>query len=363
MATRTSLRQFVRNTLDFMTGGVYDLLGRDSTWGAGQVLRVNSDQTVTSMPSVRFITVASTDADITNAKGAGFTQVFNTWDRLSYNAGNPHAVPSEESSWTLDNATGLVKCTVNSLSFVGFVGPDYYDKYEMEVVISAPGDGDDDIIGLCLGYLPQPDGTAKMLAVTRAAGQASGSRYYFNVIYNPNSDGTGPAEWVVAGTNGSMHYPNGTPFPAAITPTNGGFGTWADLGEISLKITRTPTQLIVASSDKGALGVYKPENTLTIDLTSDDRLAPFIHPSRIGYLAQSQPNATYRVLTQPDFQAPIFDVRNGSMQVYEGGAWKTYAAGSDYVKGLIPQGIQVSSIANNTLWYATYDGTLRKIAG
>lgn len=363
MATKFSLRQFVADALSFMKGGVYDMFGRNSTWGAGQVLRVNPDQTIGSIPSMRFITVASTDADITNAKGAGFSQIFNTWDRISYNAGNPHAVPSEESAWAFDSTTGLIKCTVNSTAWVGFVGPDYYDNYEMEVVISAPGDGDDDLIGLILGYVVDAGGTAYMLALSRGAGQASAGRYYFNVLYNPKSLSDGTAEWVVAGTNGSMHYPDGTPFPAAITPTNGGHGTWGDLGEISLKVTRTPNKIIVASSDKGALGVYKPENTLTIDLTSDDRLTRFIHPSRIGYTAQSQPNATYRVLTQPDFQADIFDVRDGSMQVFEGGAWKTYAGGSDYVKAQIPQGIHISSIANNTLWYAIYDGTLRKIAG
>lgn len=363
MAANISLKQFVQNTLTFMSGGVYDLFGRGKTWGAGEVLRVNPDQTIGSQPQLRFLTVASTDADITNAKGAGFSQVFNTWSRISYSAGNPHAVVSEESAWNFDETTGKINCTVNSTAWVGFVGPDYYDNYEMEVGLSAPGDSDDDLIGLVLAYLPNADGTADMLVASRGAGQAATGRWYFNIILNPKSLSAGAADWVVGGTNGTMHYPNGTPFPAVATVTNGGNGTWGDLGEITLKVIRTPTHITVYSSDKGTPSVYAEANKIVVDLTSDDRLTKFIHPSRIGYIAQSQPNSTYRVLTQPDFQAPIFDVRDGSMQVFEGGVWKTYAPGSDYVKAQIPQGILVSSIANTTVWYATYDGTLRKIVG
>lgn len=358
-----SLRTIIKNVLAFMDGGVYDKLGRNSTWSAGQVLRVNPDQTIGSVPALSFITVASTDADVTNAKGAGFNAIFSTWGRISYNAGNPHAVPSEETSWSFDANTGKVTCGINSTTVTGFVGPDYYDRYNMEVVISST-DADDDIIGLVLAYQVDADGKAYALVAYRSAGSTfKPGFYYFSVMYNPDPMATGTGEWQVGGTNGSLHYPDGTAMPSAPTVTNGLNGGWDALGEISLKVERTPEQIKIWSSDKGKVGVYTDDNLITIDLTSDDRLTRFMHPSRIGYQAMSQPNATFRVLSQPDYQVPIFDVRDGSMQVFEGGAWKTYAAGSDYVKARLPQGITVSSIANNTLWYATYDGTLRKIAG
>lgn len=359
---KQSLKTFIADTLKFMGSGVYDLFGRGNSWSSGNVLHITANQTVEAMPLVQFLTVASTDAEITNVKGAGFQQIFDTWERISYTDGNPHAQPTEETSWTMNATTKQVVCEVNSVSTVGFIGPDFYDNYEMEVVLSST-DGDDDGIGLCLGYIVE-NGTAHMLMVSRQGSQgffAAGApnqtigEGLLEVVVNPGTLGVRVGSLI-----GSLRYPDGT---TPVKPLSAGHGGWNTLGEIGLKVKRTPDTIQIWTTDKDGLGTYKPENSLTIDLSGNDLLAKFRQPCRIGYVANSQAKSTWRVLSQPDFYDTIYDARDGSMQVYENGAWKTYAAGSDYVLGKLPAGSLVSSISNQSIWHVGHNGVLRKIIG
>lgn len=359
---KQSLKTFIADTLKFMSGGVYDLFGRGNSWASGNILTVTSKQTVEAMPLVQFLTVVSTDAEISNVKGAGFQQIFDTWERVSYTDGNPHAQPTEESSWTMDAATKQVVCGVNSVSTVGFIGPDFYDNYEMEVVLSST-DADDDGIGLCLGYIVE-NGVAHMLMVSRqgsqgffsagAAGQTIGEGL-LEVVVNPGAQGRRVGSLI-----GSLHYPDGT---VPILPLSAGHGGWNTLGEIGLKVKRTPDRIQIWTTDKGELGNYKNENSLTIELANNDLLAKFRQPCRIGYVANSQTKSTWRVLTQPDFYDTIYDTRDGSVQVYESGTWVTHAPGTDYVLDKLQPGSLISSVSNQSIWHVGHNGVLRKIIG
>ena len=357
-----SLKQIITDTLAFMSGGVYSLFGQGSSWSAGNVLYVTDKQKVEAMPLVQFLTVASSDTEITNVKGAGFQQIFDTWERISYVNGNPHSNATEETSWLMDDTTKQVVCQVNSTTTVGFIGPDFYDNYELEVVLSST-DGDDDGIGLCIGYIVE-NGVAHMLVVSRQgsqgffaagpAGQAIGEGL-LEVVVNPGNQGKRVGSLV-----GSLHYPDGS---VPTLPLSAGHGGWSVAGEIYLKVKRTPDQVQIWTSDKGEPGVYKPENSLTINLANDNTLARFRQPCRLGYIANSQAKSTWRVLTQPDFYDVIYDARNGSMQEYSGGQWVTHAAGSDYVLKMLPAGSLISSVANKSIWHVGYNGVLRKIIG
>lgn len=359
---KQSLKTLIANTLKFMSSGVYDLFGRGETWSSGNVLTVTSKQTIAAMPLMQFLTVASSDAEITNVKSAGFQQIFDTWERMSYSDGNPHTLPAEETSWTMNATTKQVVCEVNSTTTVGFIGPDFYDNYEMEVVLSST-DGDDDGIGLCLGYIVE-NGVAHMLMVSRqgsqgffgagAAGQTVGEGL-LEVVVNPGPNGRRVASLV-----GSLHYADGT---VPTLPLTSGHGGWNTLGDIGLKVKRTPDRIQIWTSDRGGLGNYKAENSLTIELANNDLLARFRQPCRIGYVALSQAKSTWRVLNQPDFYDTIYDARDGSMQVYENGAWKTYAAGTPFVLASLPPGSLVSSVANQSIWHVGHNGVLRKIIG
>lgn len=357
-----SLREFVKDALLFMSGGVYKLLGQGNSWSAGNVLYVTDKQTVESMKLVQFLTVASNDTEIANVKGAGFQQIFDTWERISYVNGNPHTNPTEESSWVMDAATKQVVCQVNSVTTVGFIGPDFYDNYELEVALSST-DGDDDGIGLCIGYIVENE-VAHMLVVSRqgsqgffAAGPAGQTvpDGLLEVVVNPGNQGKR-----VGSLMGSLHYPDGT---VPVKPLAAGHGGWNVRGDIYLKVRRTPDQIQIWTSDNNEPGVYKPENSLTISLVDDNTLSRFRQPCRIGYIANSQAKATWRVLTQPNFYDVIYDARNGSMQEYTGGQWVTYPAGSQYVLNKLPPGSFISSVSNKSLWHIGYNGVLRKIIG
>lgn len=356
-----SLKQFIKDAVAFMSGGVYTLFGQGNSWSAGNVLYVTDKQKVESMPMVQFLTVASSDEEIANVKGAGFQQIFDTWERISYLGGNAHSLASEETAWVMDAATKQVVCQVNSTTTVGFIGPDFYDNYELEVVLSSTN-ADDDGIGLCLAYIVE-DGVAHMLMVSR-----QGSQGFFGagptgqavdaglleVVVNPG----GNAARRVGSLIGSLHYPDGT---VPTLPLGAGHGGWPDNGEIYLKVKRTPDQIQIWTSDKGEPGVYKPENSLTINLVNDNVLSRFRQPCRFGYVANSQAAATWRVLTQPDFYDTIYDARNGSIQEYSGGQWVTHAPGSAYVLSMLNPGSLISSVSNKSVWHVGYNGVLRKI--
>lgn len=351
------LSDFVSEAVAFMTGGVYDIFGRQN-WGKGEALfvqtntdgsrEVTSDALVTAMP------IVTKSSDLSAQKNKTFQDVFNKWQRIAYVARNPSANPEELNTWNYDATNDQVVCTVNSVSTVGFISPQAYDNYTFEVTVSST-DGDDDAIGLCVAYLDNGDGTADGLFLYRLAGS--------NV--NPvNTDGVWALQLnlntsvALAGVSAGLHFPDGTAVPEKIT-TNGANGSWSTLGPITLKVVRNGSVITCSTTDKGGSAYVA---SFSFDLNSRADTKKFIAPCRIGYIAYSQPNATFKVIQQPGSRDPIVDITDGSVWKWENNQWVQYPESSPALKALIKQGRFFSSTVDGGLYFAFSDGTLTLVA-
>lgn len=357
------LAAFVRQTLNFMTLGIYDLLDRPN-WSKGDTLFSqveNGEPSVVSGPLVNFYPIVQTDAQLNDQKSASFGTVFNKWQRVSIHGQSNMFNPDEANAWTYDATNDVIVCTVNSATTTGFLSPEKYDSYTFEVELSSTS-GDDDAIGLCLAYLEE-GGIPMSLMVYRTFStviphDATWRVDPVTVIMNPGTVALGMK--YIGGFTGTLHHADGSVIPAEGITTNGGKGSWADAGKVRLKIERTATQIKIWASDVGSPTVYSEANSMTIALTSAD-LKRFQQPSKIGYIAYSQPASSFNVFQAPGSNVPIIDARDSSTWKYENRTWVHHAQGSAESVAEMPQGRLYASTVDLDLYYTKEDGVLTDI--
>lgn len=264
------------------------------------------------------MSIVSNDTELLQAKTIRFKDVFDKWKRVSIKNGNPHAVPAEEDAWTYDAASDSVTCTINSASTVGFISDGTYDDFTFELELNSVH-GDDDSMGIIVAYVEEGS-ISHSLMLYRSASTVvpvgQNPAFPFGLAY----EGPTAQKYVVGGVVGNLVFPNGTAIPAAGITTNGLNGGWDLLGPIRLKVVRTPTSITCYSANKGST-TYDAANSFTVNLNSDPRLAKFMEPCSIGYIAYSQPEATFKAIQQPGLKLPIIDQRDNSLWLWSGTAW------------------------------------------
>ena len=275
---------------------------------------------------VNLSTVIGSPSELDQMQGIKFKDVFSTWKRIALNGSNPNASPEELDTWSFDDATDTVHCTVNSVSTVGFISPNAYDHYTFEVDISS-SHGDDDGIGLCLAYVGEGT-SAYSLCLYRQGGSnvqpAKSPVAPFALVYQPgvgNLPGYDPTTRKVGGVVGNLVFPDGTPIPAEGISTNGLNLGWDALGVVRVKVVREGNVITCQTSKGRGDLTYDPANKFVIDLNSSDDLRKFIPPCRVGFIAYSQPNASFKSLLQPGVNDQIIDARTNSVWTYDGTNW------------------------------------------
>ena len=360
---KISLREFYQQFKVLVNTGIYDLLDRPN-WSKGDVLfsKVkDGTPSVVSGPLVNFYPIVNTDAQLNDQKSASFSTVFNQWERISLNGTNKMQDATEANAWSYDSTNDAIVCSVNSAYTTGFLSPDKYDSYTFEVELSS-NNGDDDAIGLCMAYLEE-NGVPMSLMVYRTFSTVvpGGSAQRVDPVYvimNPNNVATGMK--YIGGFTGTLHHADGSVIPAEGITTNGGKGSWQVAGAVRLKIERTATQIKIWATDVGSPSVYSEANSMTIALTGAD-LKRFQQPSKIGYIAFSQPAASFKVYQAPGSNKPIIDARDSSTWKYENRAWVKYATGDAKAVMEMPQGRLFSSTVDKQLYYTEEDGVLSNI--
>lgn len=276
---------------------------------------------------VNLSTIIGTPSELDQMQGIKFKDVFNSWKRIALNGLNPNASPEELDTWSFDDATDTVHCTVNSVSTVGFISPNAYDHYTFEVDISSEN-GDDDAIGLCLAYVGEGTQAYSLCLYRQGSSNVQpsgpGPVAPFALVYQPgvaNLPGYDKNLRRVAGVVGNLTYCDGVAIPPEGITTNSGHGGWDTMGVVRLKVVREGN-LITCQTSKGRGDVsYDPANQFVIDLNSSDDLRKFIPPCRVGFIAYSQPNASFKSLLQPGVNDQIIDARNNSVWTYDGTKW------------------------------------------
>lgn len=241
--------------------------------------------------------VVDNDTELGAAKTleTSLADIFNNWTRFSHSTtGVQPASASELSAWSYDSVAGVLSCTVNSGTYIGFVSSEKYSSYMHSVTLAAGTNADDDSIAVVIAYAIDAQGVQHTLSAIRDAGGMLASG--FAIVYDYRQT----TSWVVAA-------PAAGTMTTYKTPLSG----WANMSA-DVQVLRSNNNVSVSTSQMYATAGVSPGLTVTldVDLKSDPRLALFIDASAYGYGSFSEIGATF---TNIKFSARpvIYDARNG----------------------------------------------------
>lgn len=324
--------------------------------GMGGIL-VGSGVGFSVQPLLRDVTIVENQIDLDIARGSNesFKRVFDTWTRISRLVGREGdaATPSELNSWSYIPATDAISCTINSASVVGFISPDRYDDFVLEVVLRSTN-SDDDFIGVAIAFVEDVAGKTHMLSVMRGGnGKAPMS---IDINYN----GFDKSEINLDLIRDGLTWFNDT--VAVAGGANGGNGGWNIVPSgILLKVTRVKDNITIETGQPNA-GEYFTPATRTFNLNDHPELAKFKGPQRYGYIAQSQASSTWTTLSRPGGKEAIYDSATGQLWSHDTGSWSTESRsiGELVDSGLLRENWLHHNPATNRFYYVA-DNALRRL--
>lgn len=277
--------------------------------------------------------IVRNDPELASAKSVttSMATIFSSWQRFSHNnTGVFPANTTELDSWTYDSVEDVLKSTVNSVTYIGFISSDAYDTYSHEVTLASIGNPDDDTISVVLAFYRDASGAEYTLSAIRTAG---GATPRFGIVYN-------------YGQSGSQYICASDLTLDVFTNSAGGTG-WSDRA-VKVLVLRDGSTFTVKTTQIGDTSTYV--STLTVDLGTDPRLYKFIGPMPYGYGCWSQQNATFRNIRFTKVLGSIYDVRDGTVwdRNADTGVWYLNSAKSINDLGV---GRIIYSPVNNLLFY------------
>lgn len=251
--------------------------------------------------------------------------IFNTWKRFSHGNGKTDqgpatypSIPSELSSWQYVSSTQNVKSTINSASYLGFVSPSVYTRYNFEIQCLS-SDEDNDMNGIVIAFT-ELDGREYTLTAVRVL-----------LPEGHTLPEAGASPWAIV-------YNYHQPDQKIITQSTHAFttaGGWSSYPSgIKIKVMRDGNIIRADTSDfADTTNAYVSE--LTVDLTQDPLLEKFIKPCACGYGNQSQ-NASSFVTIQFSGTNTIYNYDTNEVWYYSfaSSSWilDTTTTVLDYVK-------------------------------
>ena len=250
-----------------------------------------------------------TSAELTDAQApTDPLVVFNTWNRFSHEgASQPLANQLDLDAWSYNSGTSSVENSRNTASATGFYSPRKYDSYTHEATIKST-DGDNDMIGLLIGYVIE-DGKHYTLSAIRLTNGGSGfglTNVQWALVYNLDQQHTGTDRdqaTIVDGTSTVTTYTSGwSSFP------NG----------VRLRVRKIGANISLKTSDFNSTTI-DDTTEITFNLNSDARTQRFAGSVPYGYIAQSQGPASFSNLSfVPDTPESIIHFQgNGATEFYQ----------------------------------------------
>lgn len=306
------------------------------------------------------VDVVTTAAELEAAKlnVVSMQDVFNTWTRFSHRGDtySNEALPEELTAWIYDAENDLIRCTVNSVSTIGFVSPQNVRNYDLDVTVGST-DADDDLIGL--------------IACANFVNTANGNELR-KIDYWRSTGGNG-----VAGSRYNAGYPGGATIANRFTALKWGNGNYganaAEAGYNSattaadqtgwkyfpagsrIRIERRDNILTMKASDLGSADLV-PASEIVVDLSADSRFHSFMGGSRYGLICSSQKDSYWRINSFTDYDKVIVDITNNKVYVYNGTDWVVDASRNQ--QNIIKPGRFAYSAVNKKLYYRDGSGTL-----
>ncbi len=243
------------------------------------------------------VRMAATDTAITNLKSTeqSFQEIFDTWLRTSHNTTlNFPANVAESNSWSYSADTDSISSTINSVTLTGLMSPYQFDEYVFETVMKSTG-ADDDIIGVCAAF-KKVGSREHTITVTVTAGGML-----------PSGAGGTPEPTIFVTVNAAQSVANGYQvlWSQGLGVPRAMFNAGPDFPSgIRVKIKRTLAGILEISSTRADGTPWPTPVFKSIEL-------PTLFKSKcsIGYVAMSQPSATWENITVPTIKTDIIDTR------------------------------------------------------
>ena len=258
----------------------------------------------------------SAEADAQKGSGESFQEVFDTWLRFSHKGdlGFP-ANETELSGWSFNTTTGQIESTINSTTFIGFVSDKKFEDYVFEVNVSSTN-GDDDFIGIVLGFAIDSNGNEHTISAIRAM-----SRGGIMVRYNfSQSNG-----FRVGNVSSGLLFGDGQRDGERTTvwesnQPDSGWDDWP--GGCRIRAERVGDVFTVKTTDITTdinnPGPFVDSATVVFNLNDHPELAIFKGATQYGYGALSQAAATFDTIARPSTLGIIHDQLNNDFWRWNG---------------------------------------------
>jgi hypothetical protein len=254
------------------------------------------------------------------------TTIFNTWDRFSNNGQwYPSGVTPQNEATAWELVGGSLRNTTNSSFFTGIVSPSTYSNYTFQASLASTSN-DDDTVAIVLAFkrdnslgrnyalmaIREPGGNIGFTGGNTAQGiPGRGWSIYLHVGTAPDNN-----------TNGSTAGSTIIRLPTVFDSYKSVAG-WGTLQPTTVRAIRQGNNLTVQCTPWNGTTTFAPDSLMTLDLTSDSRLEPFLGAASYGYAASSQQFATWSNVTFDGGENlnQIFDFANNRVYNWSGTAW------------------------------------------
>ena len=273
-------------------------------------------------PCVRFVYpdgqafIVNTPTELSDATGSAATpptpsDIFDEWGRFAgldwYPTGTTPA--GEATSWVYDAGNDVIRSTVNSTNYIGFISPETLAYYNITVLVGSTN-ADDDLIGVVIAFVMDGSVPTSICAVRSNNGSIGGKTWALIQL---------AGNTVTVLVDGSATAPSAYP-----NNTTNQLGGWGASGPTTIKVKRDNRTITLSCSQfTGGTGEpLDPTTTLTYSIPVG---SIFDGACSYGYVCQSQNEAYFNTL---DFtggldQNTVYDLNTIPPQVYEynGTAW------------------------------------------
>lgn len=256
-----------------------------------------------------WMTAAAQAAGLWVENKVDLKEVFNTWKRIS--RGNSHHIDIRNAARYSDNAVpgdlafyytqsdNTIGNDVDTTSMVGFVSPDSWEDYLLDVIIRSKSDWQNDPVGLVLAYATDPDGTTHTLSVFRRMWHGyNGANAPLTVEVDHLTIGEIFIKRIYAGLNYAVMIPTAS---NCIAPGDSPWSPWpwnrAPLG-VRIRVQRSKDEFNIVTSQYNSNTLFMPSQ-FTLDLNSHPALARFKGAKQYGFCCHSQDRTYWNAIFRP----------------------------------------------------------------
>lgn len=276
----------------FRTTNSVQMVYDDATQTLKADVRIHSDKIrdnmIQSMKDGLYVPAPTTQNTYTvswqKAAQTGITyniqEMFNGSNGISHYYKSWSAVYNEQDAdgWTFSNSTFYHEASTGSMT--GIVTEEYYDYY-INIVTVSSDDADDDVMGIIIAYAIDEDGKPHTLSI----------------VFDREKNDDNYVLWYDYGLPDQKRLLMKGNVNLGTKPSGTAIGNWSECpGGIVVQVIKDHDIIEVKTTNWGG-GSYNAYTLMRLDLYDFPWGELFRGPVRIGFMAQSQAHASFRVST------------------------------------------------------------------